>query len=125
LGGSDGCQGEESDEFIAFLSDVHGCPNFFMMVVDALFWNISVYPHDTKKWPMSRHILMLPPWHNIGIICIGLTLERTLEYKVGGPSIPDIFFSIWDFVEDGQLAMNSASQKVGVHLTLYFKVDSM
>jgi hypothetical protein len=48
LGGSDGCQQGGSDEFIVFLSDVHGC-HIFLMTVDALFGDISVYLHDTKN----------------------------------------------------------------------------
>ena len=29
--------------------DVHGCRWFFLMPVDLLFGNISIYPHDTKN----------------------------------------------------------------------------
>jgi len=75
LGGSDGCQGGGSDEVIAFLSDVHGCCNFLMMTVDALFRDISVYPHDTKKTanvmphlnvaPMAEHCQNMH-WFNTG-----------------------------------------------------------
>jgi hypothetical protein len=40
----------------------------FGMSVDVLFWCILVYPHDIKIWPMSRHFLMTPTWHDIGQI---------------------------------------------------------
>ena len=38
-----------SDEFITFFSNVHGCSNFFMMTMDALFGDILVYPYDEKN----------------------------------------------------------------------------
>ena len=49
----------------------------------------------------------------------------TFEYKGGGPSITVIFFSIQHITHNGCLAMNASLQKVGVHLILYFKEDSM
>ena len=50
--------------------------SIFPMPVDLLFGDISMYPHYTKKRPMSRHNLRLPPWHNIAGICIGFELEE-------------------------------------------------
>jgi hypothetical protein len=115
LGGSDGCQGGGRDEFIAFSSDVHGCCNFCMMPVYVLFGDTSAY--DTP---------MMPPWRNIGRIRIGLTLEKNIGIQSGGVhQLQTSFFSIWHIAGDGRLAMDGASLKVGVHLKLYFKVDSM
>ena len=92
LGGSDGCQGGGHDEFITFLSDVHGCRNFFTMPVCELFGDTLAYPHDTKYRPMSHHILMLPPWRNIGRICIGLTLGKNIGIQSGGAHQMQISF---------------------------------
>jgi len=126
LGGLYGHEAQETDKFITLLGDVHHCGQILMMSVDTFCGNFSVYPHDTKNQPMLHHILMLPLWCNICRILIGLTLEENIGIKSGeGPSIAVIFFSIWHIVGDGQLAMNGASQKVGVHLILYFKVGSM
>ena len=41
--------------------NVHGCHQFFMLPVDVLFGNISMYPHDIKNCQMSHHNLRLPP----------------------------------------------------------------
>jgi hypothetical protein len=60
LGGSDGCQGGGSDEVIAFLSDVHGCCNFFMMAVYAKFGDILVYRHDKKMANVMTHLNVAP-----------------------------------------------------------------
>jgi hypothetical protein len=106
--------------------DVHGCRWFFLTPVDLLFRDILKYPHDTKKRPMSRHNLRLPPWRNIAGICIGFELEEHLCIQNGGgPSITVFFFLIWHSTHDGCLAMNAPSQKVGVHMILYFIVDSI
>ena len=56
---------------------------FFSVPMYVLFGDTLAYPHDTKNRPMSRHILMLPPWRNIGRICIGLTLEENIGIQIG------------------------------------------
>ena len=81
--------------------DVHGCRWFFLTPVDLLFRDISKYPHDTKKRPMSRHNLRLPPWRNIEGICIGFKLEEHIwKQNGGGPSITEFYFS--DLTHHGQ-----------------------
>jgi hypothetical protein len=104
---------------------VHDCPQFFPMLVDLLFGDISMYPHYTKKQPLSRHNLRLPPWHNIARICIGFKLEEHIWIQNGGVHQLQCSFLIWNIVHDVCLAMKTPSQKVGVHLILYFKVESI
>jgi hypothetical protein len=85
-----------------------------------------MYPHDTKNRPMSRHNLRLPPWRNIRRICIRVQLEEHLWIQSGGVhQLQCSFFPIWHIAHDGCLAMNAQSQKVGVHMILYFIVDSI
>ena len=63
---------------------VHGFRPIFVMPVNTLFGDISMYPHDTKNRPMSRHNLRLPPWRNIRRICIRVQLEEHLWIQSGG-----------------------------------------
>jgi hypothetical protein len=49
-----------------------------------VFEDILMKPHDTKYQPMSCHILRLPPWHNIGQICIGFKVEEHIWIQSGG-----------------------------------------
>ena len=106
--------------------DVHGCYQFFTMPVDVLFGHITRYPHDTKIRPMSRHNLRLPPWRNIGRICIGFKLEANIWIQSGGVhQLQCSFFPFWHIAHDGCLAMHTPSQKVGVHVILYITVDSI
>ena len=63
---------------------VHGICPMFVMPVNTLFEDISMYPHDTKNRPMSCHNLRLPPWHNIHRICIRVQLEEHLWIQSGG-----------------------------------------
>ena len=106
--------------------DVHDCHRSFPMLVDLLFGDILMYPHYTKKQPLSRHNLRLPPWHNIARICIGFKLEAHIWIQNGGVhQLQCSFFPIWHIAHVGCLAMKTPSQKVGVHLILYFKVDSI
>ena len=63
---------------------IRSCCQLFLMPVDLLFGDILMYPHNTKKWPMSRHNLRLPPWHNIAGICIGFKLEEHIWIQNGG-----------------------------------------
>ena len=86
-------QGTKNWWFHLCCDDVHCCHQFSMLPVDVLFGDISMYPHDTKIWPMSCHKLSLPSWHNIGRICIGLKLEEDIWIQHGGSIKYSVLFS--------------------------------
>ena len=75
--------------------DDHGCRWFFMMTVDALFGDNSVYSHDTQNRTMSCHFLMMPPWCDFDGICWSLMLKECIRLQMGGPSI--IWFDFFQF----------------------------
>ena len=76
-------------------SNVHDRCQFIMMPMDVLHGDISMYPHDTKKWPISHHNSRLPPWRNIDRICIVFRLEEHIWIQCGEcPSITVFFFGL-------------------------------
>ena len=74
-------------------SHVHGFHPILVMPMNTLFGDISMYPHNTKNWPMSRHNLRLPPGQKHLQNLHGFPAGgASLNTKWGGPSITVFFF---------------------------------
>jgi hypothetical protein len=80
--------------------NVHGCHWFFMMTVDLLWWDNSMYHEDTKILTMSYHSLRMPPWGDIVSICFGSKLEECIRLQTRGViqlrgSFFDLAHGVW------------------------------
>jgi hypothetical protein len=92
----------------------------FYMAVDMLFGDILVYPCDTKIWPMSCHVLMMPPWHDISLICFWLEREECSRLWMGGPLI--VAFVLFDLAHGVRCLISNEYiiTKVWIEWIFYF-----
>jgi hypothetical protein len=103
------------------------CPWLSIIFYDAHGWVIWGYLNVPLWYKKLANVMpqlkVTPRGVTFAEFALVSNWRSTFEYKMGGGSITVFFFPSWHITQDGCLAMNAPSQKVGVHMLLYFIVD--